>query len=78
MDAENDPPIVATSNYTFLPCEDPIGFVVHATVSSFSETVLDHTINESTSIDLNPSFLGTIHITLEPTDNGVRFGVRYQ
>ncbi len=77
VDAENDPPVVATSIYTFLPCEDPIQFYTYATVSSFPGIdVLNHTINGSASIDFTPDFLGTIHIILEPIDNGVRFGVR--
>lgn len=75
VDPRNDPPTVADHTYKFLPCDSPPSFSMLALVSSLSEPVIDIVIDESAVIDFNPSFLGTINITLVPTDTGVKFGV---
>lgn len=79
VDDQQDPPVVADTTYTFLPCEDPPAFSVLATVTSFDHPVLDQVvtfdINGTVTIPFNPDVLGTIDITLVPTQSGVVFGV---
>ena len=75
VDPDNNPPAVADSTYTFLPCEDPIAIHILSTVSSLPGMVIDAQLNDSAVIVLNPEFLGTVELTFEQTEDGVRFGV---
>ena len=75
VDPNNNPPVVAESVYTFDPCDDPISFSAVGTVNTLPDPVLDVVVNESSSINFNPDFLGTIHIFLEPTMGGVMLEV---
>jgi hypothetical protein len=76
VDPTTNPPVTASSTYTFLPCEDPIGLTILSEVSSIPFPVIDTTINQSTVIVLNPDFLGNVEAMLEPTMSGVTFEVR--
>ena len=71
------PPVIADTTYTFFPCDDPPTFSVFAVVSTLDEPVLDEVLefNGTVTIKFNPSVLGTIDITLIPTESGVIFGV---
>ncbi len=75
VDSSNDPPVVAVSTYTFLPCEESVSFSILGTVNTIPVPVIEARVNSSTSVTFNPSSLGVIHITLEETDSGVIFGV---
>jgi hypothetical protein len=76
VDPNNNPQVVADTTYTFHPCDDPITFSTFSTVSSFEGLVFDvRRINQSAVIQLNPSFLGSVGLTFNQTEDGVRFGV---
>ena len=72
----NDFTVTANATYTFHPCDDPITFSTFATVSSLPNPVQDvERVNQSTTIVLSPEIVGTLGLTLEQTEDGVRFGV---
>ena len=66
---------VATTTYTFHPCNDPVSLSVLATVTSLDDPVLDAEVSRNMTVDFVPSGLGGIHLTLEQQETGVRFGV---
>lgn len=67
--------VVADSTYTFNPCKDPITLTVFSEVSTQSDPVIDTVLDESATVTLMPSYLGSVRFILEQADDGVRFGV---
>ena len=79
VNEDSTPPVVATSTYTFFPCQDPIRFAANATVPSQSGLMLvfEADINRSTTVEFIPPLPGSINFTLVPLEDtrGVTFGV---
>ena len=67
----NNDPLIIT--YTFHPCDDPVRFTIFSEVGF---PIINASVAKSTSVPLTFTLFGTLHITLIPIQNGIRFGVR--
>ena len=75
VNSDSDSPVTNNSTYTFHPCDDPVRFTIFGEVSSLEFPIINASVAKGTSVPFTPASFGTLHITLIPIQNGIRFGV---